>query len=189
MNEFSLNWYELNENNSSIEFSGSALSQGFYNQLRTAIIIAFIFMAIVIFLIFRTFVPSMAVILSAFADIVMTLSVVNLLGMQLSLAGVIAFLMLIGYSVDTDILLTSRVIRDKKGTVNSRIYDSMKTGLTMTITSMAAIAVSLIIISGVSDVLRQIFTILLIGLCFDIFNTWFTNAAIIKIYAERREKR
>lgn len=179
--------YELNSENSSTEFSGSSLSAGFYQQLRFAIIIAFIFMAIVIFFIFRSPVPSLAVIISAFADILMTIVVIDLLGINLSIGGIVALLMLIGYSVDTDIMLTSKVIRNKEGTLNQRMKEALKTGLTMTLTSIAAIAVALIIIYNFSDTLRQIFTILLIGLGFDIFNTWVTNASILKWYAEAKK--
>ncbi len=180
--------YTLNQDNSSIEFSGSTLSQGFYQQLRLAILVAFFFMAIVVFIVFRTLVPSGAVILSAFADIIMTLTVVDLLGIKLSTAGVIAFLMLIGYSVDTDILLTTRVLKQREHSINGRIYGAFKTGMTMTLTSVAAVLVSLIITYNFSDTLRQIFTIILIGLFFDIFNTWVTNASIIKYYAEYKER-
>ncbi|MFH1802082.1 MAG: preprotein translocase subunit SecF [archaeon] len=179
--------YQLTQDNSSTEFSGATLSQGFYHQLRLAIFLAFIFMAIVVFLIFRTLIPSAAVVISAFADITMTLVVVDLLGIPLSTAGVVAFLLLIGYSVDTDILLTTRVLRKKEESINQRVFGAFKTGIVMALTSIVAIAVSLIIIYGSSDVLRQMLTILLIGLGFDIFNTWITNASIIKWYAESRE--
>jgi len=149
-------------------------------------ILAFIFMALVVFIIFRTPVPSLAVILSAFADIVMTIALLNLLGISLSTGGIVALLMLIGYSVDTDILLTTRVLRKKGESLNSRMYGALKTGLTMTLTSLIAVLVALIVIYTFSDVLRQIFTVLLIGLGFDIFNTWITNASILKWYAEAK---
>ena len=178
--------YELNQDNSSIEFSGSSLSAGFYQQLKVAIFIAFLFMALVVFLIFRTPIPSIAVILSAFADITMTIVVIDLFGMPLSIGGIVALLMLIGYSVDTDILLTTRILKRREGSLNERMLGALKTGLTMTLTSIAAIAVALIIIYSFSETLRQIFTILLIGLGFDIFNTWITNASILKWYAEKR---
>ena len=178
--------YTLTQENSSVEFSGSALSAGFYSQLRFAIFLAFIFMSLVVFFIFRTFVPSVAVILSAFADIVMTIAFVDILGMQLSVAGVIAFLMLIGYSVDTDILLTTRLIKQKEGDIDERLWGAFKTGIMMTLTSIAAVGVALIIIYNFSETLRQIFSILLIGLCFDLINTWITNAGILKLYMERK---
>ncbi len=181
--------YSLNQDNSSIEFSGAALSTGFYQQLRLAIILAFIFMAIVVFLVFRTVIPSFAVILSAFADIIMTIVAVDILGMNMSLAGIIAFLMLIGYSVDTDILLTSRMLKRTETNMNAVLFDAFKTGITMTLTSIVAVAVSLYIIYSLSDTLRQIFTILLIGLGFDILNTWLTNAPMLRWYIESKETR
>jgi len=179
--------YKLDDKNSSIEFSGAGLSTGFYQQLKLAVGIAFVLMAIVVFIIFRTFIPGGAVVLSAFADIVMTIVVVDMMGINLSSAGVVAFLMLIGYSVDTDILLTSRVLKRKEGKLDERIFGAFKTGMTMTLTAVAAVLVCLIIIYNFSETLRQIFTILLIGLGFDIFNTWITNASILKWYAEAKK--
>ena len=178
--------YELNEENSSFEFTGSSLSQEFYRQLLIAVLIAFVFMGIVVFIIFRTFIPSTAVIISAFADILMTLVVVDLLEIKMATAGIVAFLMLIGYSVDTDILLTSRVLKRREGSVNERIINSMKTGMTMTLTSLFAFIVALFIVKSFSNVLTQIFTILSIGLAFDLLNTWITNVSILKWYAEQK---
>ncbi len=178
--------YELNTENSSFEFTGSALSESFYRQLLIAILFAFIFMAIVVFIIFRTFIPSLAVILAVFADILMTLVFVNLLGMKMSSAGIIAFLMLIGYSVDTDILLTTRILKRKEGSLNQRILGAFKTGMTMTLTSILAVAFALIVVKSFSVVLSQIFTILIIGLGFDLLNTWITNVSILKWYVEKR---
>ncbi len=180
---------KLTEENSSTEFSGGSLSTAFYSQLRLAIILAFVFMAIVVFIIFRTLVPSFAVILSAFADIVMTLALVNLLGISLSTAGIVAFLMLIGYSVDTDIMLTTRFLKRREGSLNSRHLSAFKTGVTMTLTSIIAITVALLITMSFSEVLKQIFIILLIGLGFDLLNTWITNASILRAYVEHKEKK
>ena len=178
--------FDLTDKNSSTEFTGSSLSQNFYRQLRIAIILAFILMSIVVFLIFKTFVPSFAVILSAFADIVMSLALVNLLEIKISAAGIVAFLMLIGYSVDSDILLTTKILKRRDSSLNSRIFSAFKTGLTMTLTSIAAVIVSLLIVFSLSNTLAQIFTILTIGLSFDLINTWITNLGILKFYAERK---
>jgi len=178
---------DFNSENSSFEFTGSALSESFYQQLLIAILIAFVFMAIVVFIIFRTFVPSSAVILSAFADIIMTLALVNLLGFKMSTAGIVAFLMLIGYSVDTDILLTTRILKRNEGSLNHRIFSAFKTGITMTLTSLLAVTFALVVVKSFSIVLTQIFTILVIGLGFDILNTWITNVSILKWYVENKK--
>ncbi len=179
--------YELIEGeNSDIQFTGSILSESFYRQLLIAILVAFVFMAIVVFIIFRRFIPSLAVVIAAFADILMTLVMVNILGISMSTAGIVAFLMLIGYSVDTDILLTTRMIKRREGTLNERIFGAFKTGTTMTLTSFFAIGVALIFVQSFSIVLTQIFLILVIGLGFDLLNTWITNVSILKWDLERK---
>ena len=178
--------YTLNEQNSSFEFTGSSLSESFFRQLLIAILLAFIFMAIVVFIIFRTFVPSTAIIVSAFADIFMTLTLVNLLGMKMSTAGIVAFLMLIGYSVDTDILLTNRVLKRHEGSLNEKLFSAFKTGITMTLTSLLAVLFALFVVRSFSAILTDIFTILAIGLGFDILNTWITNASIIKWHVKKK---
>ena len=152
------------------------------------IISGIIFLAFTITLIriyIKNSVPAFAVILCAFSSIVMTLSLIDFLGMKMSTAGIVAFLMLIGYSVDTDILLTTRLLKKHKGT-NAALFDAFKTGTTMTITSIIAIITALIAVYSFESVLNQIFTILLIGLSFDLFNTWVTNASIIKWYVQTK---
>jgi preprotein translocase subunit SecF len=181
--------YNLTEDNSSIEFTGPSLSQGFYKQLIIALIISFVLMSLVILIMFKTLVPSLAVIFAAFSDIVIPLAIINLAGMKLSAAGIAAFLMLIGYSVDTDILLTTRALDPRKtrsGSLNQRIYGSFKTGILMTITALLAVLPAFFLITGLPESFRQIFLILSLGLCADIFNTWLTNVGIIKWYCERK---
>ena len=178
--------YQLDEKNSSIEFTGSSLSGNFYRQLIIALIISFILMSIVIFILFRTFIPSIAVIFAAFSDIVMSLALINLLEIKISAAGIAAFLMLIGYSVDTDILLTTRALKKRGGKLNERIYSAFKTGILMTGTALTAVLPVFFIISGLPDSFKQIFLILAFGLSADIINTWLTNAGIIKWYCEKK---
>jgi len=175
------------ESNYGIETIEPSLGSSFFKEVGIAMIVAFIFMAIVVFLAFRTFVPSFAAVFSVFADMVMTLAVVNLLGMKISSAGIAAFLMLIGYSVDTDILLSTRVLRREEGTVFDRIVGSIGTGMTMTASTIVAATAAILLTP--SETLRQIMTIILIGLFMDIFNTWITNATIIRWYAEHRRKK
>jgi preprotein translocase subunit SecF len=133
-------------------------------------------------------IPSFAVIISAFADILMTLVFVDILEIKLSSAGIVAFLMLIGYSVDTDILLTTRMVKRSEGSLNQRMFSAFKTGITMTLTSLLAVGVAWFVVKSFSTVLSQIFLILFIGLSFDLFNTWVTNASILKWHTMRKNK-
>ena len=165
-----------------IDQIGESFGKTLQYQAVLALIFSFIGMAIVIFLAFRTFVPAAAVVLSAFADMVMTAAAMNIIGIPLSLGTVAALLMLIGYSVDSDILLTNRVLK-RQGKLNEKLSGAFTTGIIMTSTTIAA-TVALFIVSwfGSVQILMEISAVLLIGLVFDIMNTWLTNAGILKWY-------
>jgi len=171
--------------NKNVQTTGSTLGSTFFKQIMKAILIAFILMGIVVFIQFRVIVPSFAVVLAALSDIIVTLAITNILGIKLSTAGIAAFLMLIGYSVDTDVLLSTRVLKGKNGTVYDRIMSSMKTGLVMNVTTLAAVGVALLV--SQSAVINQIMTILFIGLIVDMINTWIQNAGILRYYTEKME--
>ncbi|MDP6599822.1 MAG: protein translocase subunit SecF [Candidatus Woesearchaeota archaeon] len=171
----------------SVEVVGSSLGASFFREVVTALLIAFLLMAIVVFLYFRTLVPSGAVILAALSDILITLSIVNLLDIKLSTAGIAAFLMLIGYSVDTNILLSTRVLKRKEGTEMERIYGALKTGITMSLTTLIAMTAALIFTQ--SEIIKQIMIILLIGLLVDLINTWIQNVGILRLYLERKARK
>jgi preprotein translocase subunit SecF len=164
-------------------------------QALEALVISFIGMAIVVFLLFRTFVPSFAVILSAFSDIVIAAAFMKVAGIELSLGTLAALLMLIGYSVDSDILLTNRVLK-RRGMVDEKVSKAMHTGITMTSTTLAALA-SMYVVSNFSylvmssytqiTLLSQISIVLIAGLFADMMNTWLLNTGILRWYALKPE--
>ncbi len=178
---------KLTKENYTIEETGASLGESFFRETFKALIFAFILMAIIVFIYFRTFIPSLAVILAAFSDIIGTVAVINILGIKLSTGGIAALLMLIGYSVDTDILLSTRVLKRTEGTIMERIYSSIKTGMTMTITTIVAVIAALAFAE--SPIIKQIMLILLIGLIFDVINTWIQNVGILRLYLDYKRKK
>jgi preprotein translocase subunit SecF len=161
---------------------GETFGKTLQSQAVLALIFSFIGMAIVIFVAFRTFVPAVAVVLSAFADMVMTAATMNIVGIPLSLGTLAALLMLIGYSVDSDILLTNRVLK-RQGKLNDKLTGAFRTGIIMTSTTLAAAAAMFIVAwFGSVMILMEISAVLLIGLVFDVMNTWLTNVGILKWY-------
>jgi preprotein translocase subunit SecF len=157
-----------------------------------AVLYAFIGMAIIVFFIFKSIIPSGAVVLSAFSDIVIAATLMNLFNISLSLGTVAALLMLIGYSVDSDILLTTRVLK-RRGTTDEKLRGAMKTGLTMTSTTLAAIFVLFVVSTFAHfftsfsriDIISDISLVLLLGLAVDLMNTWMLNTGILKWYTSR----
>jgi preprotein translocase subunit SecF len=169
-----------------IDQIGPSFGQTLQEQAVFALTISFIGMAIVVFLAFRSFVPAGAVVLSAFADIAMTAAVMSVIGIELTLPTTAALLMLIGYSVDSDILLTMRVLK-RQGKLNEKLSGAFHTGIIMTTTTLAAIAAMWVVaFAGEITVIRDIASVLLIGLVIDMLNTWLTNAGIIKWYMLKR---
>jgi len=147
-------------------------------------IIAYIIGVIIIIIYLKNSIPSFMVIFNVFSDLIVSLAIINLMNMKLSTAGIAAFLMIIGYSVDTNILLSTKLIKRKEGSIPDRIIDAMKTGFTMTVTTVAAVVVALIFTQ--SDVIAQIMTILLVGLLVDTLYTWIQNVGILRLYLEKQ---
>ena len=170
----------------SVEMFGSSLGQSFFRQTMIAVIFAFISMGIVVFIYFKTPIPSAAVMIAAISDIIETAAIMNVLDVRISTAGIAAYLMLIGYSIDTDILLTTRVLKGKQGTIMDRVYSSLKTGIMMNTVALAAIIVALIL--SQSATISQIMLILLVGILCDLVNTWIQNVGILRWYLERKEQ-
>ena len=68
-----------------------------------------------------------------------------------------------------------------------RVYGAIRTGMTMTLTTLAALVVSLFFVQ--SEVIKQIMIILLIGLIVDMIMTWIMNVGILRLYLEKKEQK
>jgi preprotein translocase subunit SecF len=179
-----------------IRHIGPIYSKELQAQVIRYLPLSFLLMAIVVFLVFREPIVSLLIVVSALADILTAAASMNLTGVQLSLGTVAALLMLIGYSVDTDILLSMRVLK-RKGSVEEKIRGAMGTGLTMAGTTISAV-ISLIIVSNFlyliipsftrMDIIADMSAVLIFGLAADIFNTWVTNAQGLRWYLNRPKK-
>jgi preprotein translocase subunit SecF len=167
---------------------GALLSEAAMGQIVYALLFAFIFMAITVFFVFRDPVPSLAIILSAICNLSIAVGSMSLFGIPLSIASVGALLMLIGYGVDTDILLTTRLLKRKEGDLNDRAEDACKTGITLTISALASMIVLFIVVKifiPSAQVLADISAVLIMGLLSDLLSTWLMNLGILKWHMER----
>ncbi len=161
----------------------SSMAETFWKNAVKLLIISYSIVTIVVFVIFRSFVPSMAIILAGISDILFAIVVMNLLNIPLTMGTLSSLLILMGYSIDTDILLTTRTLKERPTNIKDALVHSSKTGLTMTLTSMVAM-ISLILFST-SVTLDRIAMVILAGLFADIIFTWFQNASILRIYLNK----
>lgn len=178
---------KVQRKNLNIRSVGPTLGETFRRQGIQAIFLAFLFMGIVVFYTFKTFVSSIAVLQAAINDVLFAVVGMSIFQLPFDSASLGALLMLIGYSVDTDILLTARVLRQKGSEVNARVDDAMKTGLMMTTTTISAMIVTLVVTTFFIQIptLYSIAAVLLLGLIADMPCTWLTNAGILKWYVEK----
>jgi preprotein translocase subunit SecF len=164
-------------------------SQYFISQLRLIIVFAYILVSIVVFFIFRSIIPSIAVVFGAANDMIIALGAMGLFHIPLGIASIGGLLMLMGYSIDTDVLTSIRILKRHEGKPEDRAYGSMKTGLTMTITAIVSFGV-LFVISLIAYVptYYEISGVVLFGLIGDIATTWLGNASMILLYVKRKER-
>ena len=160
----------------------STIGKNFWKDAIKMIIIAYLSVIVVVVITFRNFVPSLAIVMAGLSDIICAMALMNVFNIPLTLGSLTALLILIGYSVDTDILLSTRVLRVREGDIYDRMVSSAKTGLTMTTTSIVAM-LSLYLIST-SPVLDNISLVIMFGLFADIIFTWFQNTSILRFYVK-----
>jgi len=151
-------------------------------QALIGLFVAFVGMGLLVALIFRTFVPSLAIIASAFSDIMVPLALMNVFGIDLTLGAVAALLMIIGYSVDSDILLNNHILR-RHGEFYESTFRAMRTGVSMTLTSIAAMTTMAVVarLFGI-DLMGEIALVLVFGLTADLLNTYMLNMSLLRWY-------
>lgn len=169
-----------------IDQIGANFGATLQSQAMLALLFAFLGMAVVVFIAFRKILPAVTVVFAGIADITITAAAMNIFGIELSLATTAALLMLIGYSVDSNILLTTKVLK-RQGKLEEKMEGAFHTGFIMTSTTFCAI-LAMFIVSLIANVptLYSIAAVLLIGLVCDLIFTWGFNAGMLRIYCARR---
>lgn len=171
-----------------IEFSeetiGPTLGNIFFEQVRNTLIIAFILMGVIIFIIYRNLVSSFGIVFASLANILTTLALTSLFGIELSFAGFAGLLMLIAFTVDTNIVLTSKVVSHGTENFNARYRKALVTGVTLIATITATMFIVLFL--STSKLLVNIAEVLVIGFLSDLVFTWILNAGLLEIYFNRK---
>lgn len=176
-------------NSHSFREVGSSLSKIFLAKTQEIVLYSFILSAIVVLLVFRSLAPSVAVVFGALGDVAITAGVMAALGIPLTLPTIATLLMLIGFSLDTDIMLTMRVYRRREGHREQRAFDALKTGSLMNLTTIGAFGALLVIATWLQiPTYSQIGAVAVIGGFVDFIVTWGFNAGFVLWRLEKEEK-
>lgn len=156
-----------------------------YEKTTGILLFSFLFMAVVVFLYFRDIVPSIMVVSCVLIDAIETFIITSFLGVEINSASIIAFMFVFGYSVDTDVLLTTKLLKLRESTLYNSVKSAAKIGLLMQVTSWVAFLAIQIV--STNDIARTIALIMNIAIAFDIINTWITNAGVLRWHLEKKE--
>jgi len=161
-----------------IETIGPELGRMFFKQVMELLFVAYLLMAIAVYLSYRSFYPSFGIVFASIGDVIGAIAFATLAGVKISFAGFAALLMLIAYAVDTNVVLTTEVLRSKKDEFYSKYKKALITGVTITMTITVTMLITQFI--STSRLLVNIAQILSLGFINDLIYTWIFNAGILE---------
>lgn len=177
------NQFGVPTNSVIIEPIGPVISSLQGEQIVYSIIVVFIVIGIITFIIFRRRVISMAILLVVELDILCVLGYMALFRVPLGLTSITAIVMIVGYAIDTNILLAYHVFKRVGGEPREQAATSLNTGLTMSVL-LIVILLSLNLLTSAMQ-LDVLTATLIFGVAINILNTWFLGAGILLGHAER----
>ena len=153
----------------------------FWNLMRNIAIAAVVLLFIAVVLYFRHPVPVVIMLISGIFDGIAMLSFMGLSNIPLNLATMAIVLMMVGYSIDTDVVASTFVFkRRKEGNIYQQAERAFLTGATMSITTFIA----MLIIYAVGFLTRNITVIrmanvMIYGVIADLIITWAFNTPLL----------
>lgn len=168
-------------------WKGPTITGIFKEQAWKALVGAFIAMAVILLIAFKHRFTTGIIITCVLLNILGSLGLMAIFGVNLSIGSIAGVLMIIGYSVDTNILLSNHVFKRYGGEIRARISNAMRTGLMMGGTTLAALGA--IIAITTAALLYELATALSFGVLTDLVNTWFFNAGALVWYSERKRRK
>lgn len=170
---------------------GSSLSGFFFSKLQQVVLISLALLALIVFAMFRSIGPGLAVMIGPLTDVIIAAGAMSLLQIPWNLASIAAMLMLIGFSLDSYTMLTVRILkRTHEGTGPERAFDATKTAFLMNAAQITGFGV----LAAIALVLQvptyfQIGVVATIGGLTDFITTWFGNAPLLLWMHERKQRK
>jgi len=157
------------------------IAEQFYSSLIKAFIFSFVAVALSLFFFFRNpIIPSLTV-LALLSNVIDTVAILNMIGFRFSLAALASLFMFLGYSVDTNILLSEKLLANKP------FLEAFKTGVTTTGTTLTALII--LILFSSNPTIKAMSTVLFVGLLMDLLNTWVQNGSLLMLYLRKANKK
>jgi preprotein translocase subunit SecF len=144
---------------------------------------AFILLLVTVFIFFRQGKPTLIMIGSAVFDLMGMVALMALFNIPLTMDTIVILLMMVGYSIDTDIVLFTHVLKrtkEEEGDPEQRAARAASTGIHMSGTTLVA----MLFVYAVGYFTRnltvlRIANVMIFGLLSDLVVTWFLNAPVM----------
>ncbi|MEM5815362.1 MAG: hypothetical protein QXD89_02665 [Candidatus Aenigmatarchaeota archaeon] len=162
-----------------IQFVGPELGSAFFSQVIYLLSMAYILIFLGNFFIYKKISIATTIIFSSLANIICIFGITTLFGIPVSFAGFTSILLVIAYTIDDNVLLSTRILSGKPEEFYEQYKKSLITG--GTITSGLIISMIIVLIFSNSPLLNNIAEILLIGYASNMINTYILNAGIIEV--------
>lgn len=176
--------FDIGENSITVGALGPIVNSAQIVQILTFGVVAFITMGVIIF-IFRRRIAATTVLIAAGLDIIGILGLMTLFRVPVGLTSIIGILITLGYVIDTNTFLASRLLKGAGGDPRENIGETMKTGLAMSAVALAILA-SINILTTASQISELTFAVIF-GIIVNIVNTWFLSSVIILRHFERKK--
>jgi len=163
---------------------GPAMGESFMQGAVRSLVISFVFMGLILAFIFRQPIVAFTVILSGFLNVFEAAAFMTLFGVRLAPHTIGALLMLMGWSVDSEVLFDTKIFKRRGGSSFERATAAMKTAMTM---SMAIfLSLSALYFVSTSSLIRDMALVILLGTACDLLNTWFQSLSMVLWYTEAK---
>ena len=183
MNKLSSIFHPLPEENVSIGYQGPSLAKTFFHEIVYILMFSFLLVSLVSYYYFRNIFATFAIIISVVGDIICILGLMNVLGIKFTTATIGALLMIVGYSTDSNILLSTNILKRREGSLSYRIRKALKTELTQDLSSYT-VYFTMLALSNVA-IIQHIATILIMGIFFDEIFTLIWNNGLQRLWVEK----
>ncbi len=172
-----------NISNVTVRTVAPSLGRTFWHLAANMAIWAVILLTLTVFVFFRAGTPTAIMIGSAIFDMLGMLALMALFNIPLSMNTIVILLMMVGYSIDTDILLSTHLLKRTKkeeGDVFARAARAASTGIHMSGTTLTAMLFIYLVGYFTSNLaVMRIANVMIFGVLSDLVVTWLLNAPVM----------
>lgn len=190
--------YDVPESAVTSTFIGAAWGQDITRQAIIALIVFIIFVSLVMAIYFRTWKMALAAVLALFHDLIVTVGIYGITGLEISPASMIGFLTILGFSLYDTVVVFDKIRenttvenwserRTFAQTVNLSVNQTLIRSINTSVVALLPVAAILFIGSFVlgAGTLRDISLALFIGIFFGVYSTIFVATPIYSLLRSR----